>query len=120
MPKIFSGIVEKGGQTAAALGFPTVNILLLDADVTGIYAGEVRAAGKTYEAVVYADQKRKVLEAHLFDFSGDLYGNRVEITLLEKLRGDRRFGGETELRNAIRGDAATARNYFTARKSGGE
>ncbi|MBI4088329.1 riboflavin kinase [Candidatus Kaiserbacteria bacterium] len=108
----YTGIVMSGGKRAAQLGFPTANIPLEDDSVSGIFAGRVSVAGRVYDAVVYADRKRKLIEAHLFGFFGNLYGKDVAVVLLHKLREDREFSGDGEMRAAIAADIAAAHAYF--------
>lgn len=111
----YSGTVIRGESTGTRLGFPTANIALEDSDVTGIYAAKVLVDDMEYEAGVYANQKRHILEAHLLDFSGDLYGKEITILLHEKIRDDKEFSSfsnEAELSRAIQGDVEKVRKYF--------
>ncbi len=108
----YIAIVGRGTARAEALGYRTVNIPLDDTSVSGIYAATVKIGEEEYEAVAYADQKRKVLEAHILDFSKDLYGWSVTIALLKKIRDDKRFADDKSLRSAIAGDVAATRAYF--------
>jgi riboflavin kinase/FMN adenylyltransferase len=55
---------------------------------------------------------RPVVELHLFDFSGDLYGQTVEVEFHEFLRGDRVFSGREELRQQIQRDVAEAKRIL--------
>ena len=111
--KKYTGIVQKGTKRAAELGFPTVNILLADSSVSGIYAAKVSVGGEEYIAAAFADQKRNVLEAHVLDFSDELYGKEVTIELCKKIRGNVQFSDDAALRAAIEGDIAKVRAYFT-------
>lgn len=108
---IYKGIVQKGSEYGSRLGFPTANIPLDDKVESGIFAANVTVGTHAYGAAVYADQRNKVLESHLFDFSGDLYGKEIEVELLEKLRDDRRFESEEEARRVIADDVQKAREY---------
>ena len=110
--KIFTGIVGKGQGRAAALGFPTANIPLSDASVSGIYAARVRVQHSEYAAAVFADQRRNVLEAHLLDFTGELSGKSITIELRGKIREHGEFSGDDALRAAIAADVARVREYF--------
>ena len=113
---LFSGIVQKGARRGTALGFPTANISF-DGNESGIYAAKVLLNGQEYHAAVYADQKRKVLEAHLGKYSGgDLYGREIEIELLKKIREDKKFEDKEALRTAIAADVQTIRSYFLSLK----
>jgi riboflavin kinase/FMN adenylyltransferase len=109
---MYSGIVIDGGKQAKALGFPTANIVLDDASISGIYASRVLLEGKRHDAVTYADQNRKVLESHLLDFSGDLYGETIAVELLQHLRDALPFSDEAEARAQIGQDIESARAYF--------
>ena len=108
----FSGIVQKGARRGTELGFPTINIPLEDVGVSGIYAAKVKVGEEEYEAAVFADAKRKVLEAYILDFSEDLYGWKVTIELLKKLRDAKNFSSEEELKKAIAHDIAVVRAFF--------
>lgn len=111
MKKIY-GTVERGLGKALSLGFPTINIPLLGERMEGIYAALVEAEGKTHIAAVYADPTRQTLEAHLIDFSGDLHGREVSVTLLQKIRDSRQFEDDDEARKAIAEDIGRVREYF--------
>jgi riboflavin kinase/FMN adenylyltransferase len=113
--QVYTGIVEKGGKRATALGFPTVNIPLADDSVSGIYAAKVKVGEEEYDAVAYADQRGKKLETHLFDFSADLYGWNIRVELLHKLRDEKRFPDDTHARDAITKDVKKAQAYFMSK-----
>jgi len=108
----YTGIVEGGGKLATRLGFPTANIPLADDFVSGIYAARARVLDKEYESVVYANQRRKLLEVHLLNFSGDLYGTKLNVVLLKKIREDTEFSDEHIARIAISDDVMRVRAYF--------
>jgi riboflavin kinase/FMN adenylyltransferase len=111
----YKGIVQKGGEYGRRLGFPTANIPLGDAEESGIFAAHVEIDGKAHDAVVYADRRNKVFEAHILDFSGDLYGKEIEIELLVKTRDDAHFESEEEARQTIAADIEAARAHFNNR-----
>lgn len=111
----YKGIVQKGGEYGRRLGFPTANIPLQDATVSGVFAAKVNVDGNEHRAAVYADQRNKVFEAHLLDFDGDLYGKEIEIELLEKIRDDKRFESEEKARETIATDVAAVREQFKNR-----
>lgn len=113
---IYTGIVEAGSQRAMALGYPTINIPLTERHVSGIYAAFVKVGEEEYEAVAFADQRRKLLEAHILDFSKDLYGWNVKIHLLKKVRENKKFTDDKSLQEAITGDVAAVRAYFMKKR----
>ncbi len=112
MPTIYTGIVARGAQRGTALGFPTANIALTDASVSGIYAAKVSVDSETFHAAAFADPKRNVLEAYMLDFSGNLYDKEITIELCEKIRESDMFADERELRAAIAKDVEDVRHYF--------
>ena len=109
----YSGIVTKGSKLARSLGYPTLNIPFTDLHVSGIYAGKTRLKGKEYESALFVNHKRRLLEAHLLGFTGDAYGEKVRMRLVEKIRDDRYFEEEIALKEAIKKDVEKVRNYFT-------
>jgi riboflavin kinase/FMN adenylyltransferase len=129
-PYTIRGRVEAGDRRGRALGFPTAN---LDAENevlpgSGVYAGRLRLldagdppAGRSFAAVAnvgtrptFRDGGEVLAEAHLLDFSGDLYGRRVELSFLACLRPERRFAGAEALREQIRADIEEARRRLGA------
>lgn len=117
------GKVVRGDERGRSLGWPTANVDaendLLPAD--GVYVGEVVRAGEEAPRPAVTNLGRRptfhqrspvVLESHLLDFAGDLYGERVEVRFLERLRGERRFSGVGQLQEQIARDAEAAREYF--------
>ncbi|RJQ33563.1 FMN adenylyltransferase [Candidatus Parcubacteria bacterium] len=110
MHKIVKGVVQKGKGYAGTLGFPTVNIPLAD-DISGIFAARVtvKEGEAPYMAAVFADPKRKILEAHILDFEDDLVGQEIGIELFEKIRETEKFESEDDLRAAIAEDIKKVR-----------
>ena len=115
------GVVERGDARGRALGYPTANIALRDYQRPryGIYAVRVTLDdGSEHPGVASLgirpmfEPPREVLEAHLFDFDGDLYGRRIEIALHGWLRDERKFDGLDALTAAIREDEAAARKLL--------
>ena len=87
--------------------------------VSGIFAVRVFGEGLNGRpGVGYVGRRPTVqgldehLEAHLFDFSGDLYGLRVQVEIRRHLREDRRFDSVEAMTAQIHRDAAAARHYF--------
>ena len=108
------GVVVEGDRRGKLLGFPTAN---LDTDPEqvlpprGIYLGATlghRAAISIGVNPHYGGTTLRV-EAHLLDFDGDLYGERLTVELWERLRDEQAFGSEAELVEAIAADVEAAR-----------
>ncbi len=112
-----SGTVVRGAERGRTIGFPTANLegirTVLPRD--GVYAGRALVRGTWFAAGInigpnptFADQERKV-EVHLADFSGDLYGCRLAVELIERLRDTVRFDGIERLKSQLAIDIDRAR-----------
>jgi riboflavin kinase / FMN adenylyltransferase len=124
-PYSVSGIVGEGQRRGRGLGVPTINLTdvppqkLLPPD--GVYAVRVdwpggRAGGMMNQGPRPTFQDgRRVLEAHLFGFEGDLYGEWVRIEWVERLRDVRPFASVELLRQQLERDRARAMEVLNAR-----
>lgn len=115
------GVVEKGRQIGRTLGFPTANLTLGDLiePRRAVYAVRAIVDGRAYEAVANFGRKPTVgdvaplLEIHLFDFAGDLYGKRVGADFIAFLRDERKFDGLDALKAQIAADCVEARRKLS-------
>lgn len=98
------GIITEGKHRGRALGYPTANIPLGAASLDGVYAGRVLVDGVWHDAALFADPLRGVLEAHLLDFSGDLYGKSMTVHPMEMLRATVEVSDDDELKRMIASD----------------
>lgn len=103
--------------------YPTANLLLYGRlpPVRGTYAVQVHGAGMQYwpavagvEAGSMAGDERFLLKVHLIGFSGDLYGHRLEVEFIAKLRDELRFTTGNDRLEQIRRDVMQARNIFSS------
>lgn len=115
-----AGRIVHGHHRGGPLGVPTANLRVRGVQLPpdGVYAARARIAGTWLRGVAnlgfnptFGNQTRTV-EIHLLDFSGDLYGQRVEIGFVALLRGERRFADVPALLAQIRLDIAAARRLF--------
>ncbi len=125
------GRVEMGDQRGRTIGFPTANLRLGDylRPAGGVYAVRVEIEEESpqhwRDGVANLGTRPTVdgtdlrLEAHLFDFAGDLYGKHLRVALIEHLRPERKFSGLDELKVQIAADAAQARAILAAEKAVG-
>jgi riboflavin kinase/FMN adenylyltransferase len=114
--------VERGDGLGSKLGFPTANLEVtgLALPPGGVYAAHALAGGKTHRAVVNIGTRPTLknpaphlrVEAHLLDFTGDLYGQELEIVFEEKLREEKKFASLEELKAQIARDIAEAEKRF--------
>lgn len=120
-PWAIAGTVVRDQQRARAIGFPTANIFLgrLQAPRHGVYAVSAMIDGARVPGVANVGVRPTVgalpaplLEAHFFDFSGDLYGQRLAVSLHHFIRPEHRFENFAALTAQIRADALEARRLL--------
>lgn len=112
-----SGTVVEGAKRGRSIGFPTANIdipdLLIPAD--GVYAARARTAGGEFAAAVSIGSNptfegdRRIVEAHLLEFDGDLYGQTMTLAIGRRVRGQVKFDGVEQLVAQIEEDVAAVR-----------
>ncbi len=117
-----SGRVMHGYKRGRELGFPTANIRVKNrkSPLSGVFAVTITLeSGLAYEGVANVGTRPSIeetsavlLEAHLFDFSGDLYGQRVKVGFYKKLREEKKFDGLEQLKQQIAVDSQQAKTYF--------
>jgi len=107
---VIKGIVVEGNKKGREHGFPTANISNSENLSTGIYAAKVLHDEKTYPAAAYVGTpKPDVLEVHLLDFVGDLYGKEIEVFIVKKIRDDFHEPDEAKLKAMIENDVREIR-----------
>jgi len=120
-PFAIGGRVVRGNRVGRELGYPTANIRLgrRVSPVQGIFAvriGGVDAQPRPGVASLGVrpmfDGREPLLEAHLFDFDGDLYGRRIEVEFVAKLRDEGKFADLDALKVQMDRDAAQAREIL--------
>ena len=117
-----SGTVVRGDEVGRKLGFPTANLDVngLLVPPHGVYAAHAYVDGTRHRAAVNIGLRPTLgaatpplrVEAHLLDFSGELYGRELELTFVEKLRDERKFSSLDELQKQIARDVDAARAKF--------
>ncbi len=112
--KRYEGMVQRGIRRGTELGFPTANIAFADAGMSGVFAALVGFDVEEISrpAAVFIDPTRGLLEAHVLDFSGDLYGKTMAVELYARLRDGVEFADDATLRAAIAEDIRAVREYF--------
>ena len=114
------GVVESGEKRGRLIGFPTANITLGDyiEPRYGVYAVMVAVEGKSHAGVANFGRRPTVgapaplLEAHLFDFDGDLYGKSIDVEFAAFIRDEQKFDGLEALKAQIQADCASARQLL--------
>jgi riboflavin kinase/FMN adenylyltransferase len=117
------GRVVYGRQLGRQLGVPTANVKLqrYRAALEGVYCVTVEGVTDGDNALTgianigvrpTVDGKEPLLEVHVFDFSGDLYGKRIKVTFKHKLRDEQAFASVELLKQQIDVDLVSARRWF--------
>jgi riboflavin kinase/FMN adenylyltransferase len=121
-PYELNGIVIKGQQIGRSIGFPTANIhipndyKLIPKD--GVYAVVASVDGCIYKAMLNignrptVDGTKRTVEAHLFDFQGDLYNKQITVYFREFIREEQKFENLEALKNQLVRDQQTARTLL--------
>jgi riboflavin kinase/FMN adenylyltransferase len=120
-PFSIKGRVVYGQQLGRELGFPTANVQLnrYSAPLSGVYAVLVDIDGRTYQGAAnvgvrptVGDLVKPVLEVHLLDFTGDLYGKRIDVEFVTKIRDEEKFTTLNKLVEGIQRDVKQIRAWF--------
>ncbi len=128
-PYSIGGRVVRGKQLGRTLGFPTANLRFPKTPaLSGIYATWVhgvggdsggsgpRASVSSFGTRPTVDGIEPLLEAHLFDFDGDLYGRHIEVEFVAKLRDELKFPDLASLTEQMQRDAETARRLLSEQR----
>jgi riboflavin kinase/FMN adenylyltransferase len=116
-----SGRVAHGRKLGRSLGFPTANIPLRHPPaLSGIFAVRVHGLGSVPRTGVASigvrptvdSNGQPLLEVFLFDFDETIYGRRVTVEFVHKLRGEEKYDTLDALARQIRADVVEARDYF--------
>jgi riboflavin kinase/FMN adenylyltransferase len=116
------GPVLHGDERGRQIGFPTLNIGV-SADrrlpPNGVYVTRAHVGDREFDACTnigvrptFEGDSRHLVETHLLDFEGDLYGELVTVELLHRLRSEKKFNGIDELIAQIQRDVVSTREWF--------
>lgn len=115
------GKVVQGRHLGRRIGFPTVNLSLDTSEafpMNGVYITLTTVNGKKYHSITNVGNKPTVgefaknAETHIFNFSGDLYGQEVRIEFIRLLRPERKFDSLEELQHEIHQNCLQAQEFF--------
>jgi riboflavin kinase/FMN adenylyltransferase len=128
-PYRICGRIAHGDKRGRTIGFPTANIDLHRrvSPLRGVYAVVVEGVDHAPRPGVanigvrptVGGELRYLLEVHLFDYSGDLYGRHVEVEFRLKLRDEKKFDSFDQLKSQIQRDSRAAREYLGLPSSSG-
>ncbi len=119
----FCGLVVKGAQRGRTLGFPTANIQLDDSRKAipkrGVYAVTCSCRGEMLNGIMnigmrptFEDKTELVIEVNLFDFNKDIYGEKISIDFIKRLRDEKKFASKEELIHQIELDKTEAKKLL--------
>ncbi|PWJ56722.1 riboflavin kinase/FMN adenylyltransferase [Dyadobacter jejuensis] len=117
-----TGTVVKGKQLGRNLGFPTANIQILETHklipANGVYVIRAIHRGTTYHGMLNigtrptVDGHQRTIEAHLFDFNTDIYGEELTVALLTYIRQEQKFDSLERLVEQINRDEVQAKKFL--------
>ena len=116
-----AGTVVKGFQVGRTIGFPTANIAYDDSRMLpkdGVYAARVAVDSHLYDAMLYIGSRPTVntgkisVEAYLFDFSDDIYGKKVNVCFMERIRESIKFNSVEDLKKQLEKDEIKAKQLM--------
>ena len=118
-PYEIEGTVIKGKSRGKNLGFPTANIHSLnDLAPPGLFISEVEIGSKSWPSVTHVgskptfNEKDTHIESYIIGFRNNLYGQRIRISFLRKIRDEKKFRTPEDLSHQIRKDLESAKSYF--------
>ena len=121
------GEVIRGAGRGVGIGFPTANLVVDPGRALppeGVYATWAHVGGRTYLSMTnigrnptFGDNERTV-EAFLLDFDGDLYGRRIRLDIVARLRDEKKFDSIDQLKSQIAADVAAGKAILEARRAG--
>ncbi len=117
-PYSLKGRIVKGHQVGRTIGFPTANLSVEDSRKilpgNGVYAVWAVLSGKRYKGMLSIgnrptldDGNNQSIEVYLLDFSGDLYGEEIEVSFVFKIRDNRKFPSLLDLKSQLEQDRQT-------------
>jgi riboflavin kinase/FMN adenylyltransferase len=117
------GIVARGEKVGRKIGYPTINLApeneLFPADGVYVTTIEIRSFGRPFDSVTNIGRRPTVyedfattIETYVLDFSANVYGERVRLFFLERLREERKFPSVMALTEQIGRDIEAARDFF--------
>jgi riboflavin kinase / FMN adenylyltransferase len=118
----FSGIVAKGRQLGRTIGFPTANVNVSEAykliPANGVYAVRIFLRNEKYEGIMNignrptVDGLGRTQEVNIFNFSDDIYGERLKVELVQYIRSEKKFESLEDLKTQINLDCELAKKIL--------
>jgi riboflavin kinase/FMN adenylyltransferase len=115
-----TGTVIEGAKRGKAFGYPTANILFSQDLEDGIYISRTTIDQITFASITFIgaaitfEEKDRKAETFIFDFDEDLYGKKITVELLPKIRDNQKFESENALIAQMDNDIQVAKEYFAS------
>ncbi|WP_134699521.1 riboflavin kinase [Ammoniphilus sp. YIM 78166] len=116
--KVLQGLVVHGEKLGRKIGFPTANLSPIDPFESfpkGVYAVQVRRMERQYQGVMNIGTRPTVaqdeltVEVHILDFNTEIYGETLQIEIIQFIRHEQKFSGLPALKQQIQKDVSKAR-----------
>ena len=118
----FSGIVSKGKGRGKSMGFPTANIILENKNKIipkfGVYAVNIIYNNIRYKGMLNIgmnptfNNQEPSIEVHIFDFNKEIYGSKLSVELIDRIRNEKKFNNPDELKNQLAIDKIASLNIL--------
>lgn len=118
-----TGVVIEGEKRGKVLGFPTANFEPNFKASEGIYISTTSVDEKLYKSVTFIgiaktfNAKKSFAESYILDFDKNIYGKKIEVNLIKKIRDNQKFNSEKELIAAVQKDINQTKEYFKNTKT---
>jgi riboflavin kinase/FMN adenylyltransferase len=125
-PYSLTGLVTKGQQLGRTIGYPTANITLEEdyklIPQNGVYVAQCVLNGQTVFGMMNIGHRPTVngtnqtIEIHFFDFNEDIYGQKITVSLLKRLRNEEKFPSLDSLKEQLNTDKTNAKSFIATLK----
>jgi riboflavin kinase/FMN adenylyltransferase len=123
-PFRFKGTIVKGNQIGREIGFPTANLAEIDPvqiiPNSGVFAVKCKISGIVYDGMMnigtrptIESENEKRIEINIFNFNQDVYGEQMEVYLLDKVRDEQQFKDIEALKEQLKKDEINCKHIFT-------
>ena len=119
----FKGIVIHGKKRGKGLGFPTANFKIDLSTPPGTYLSTTTVLEKVYPSITFIgtvdtfDETDFIGESYILDFDQDIYGEKIIVKIIKKLRDNQKFESVEKLIRQMKKDEEEAKDYFSSKVS---
>ena len=124
---MLTGVIKKGKGIGKTIDFPTANLQIEEnyklIPKNGVYVVSAKLDGKIvfgmmnigFNPTVNGDGSKQFIEIHFFEFDEDLYGRKIQVDILQRIRDEEKFDSVEALKNQLKKDQETAKSIISAR-----